>query len=52
MLILSVTSHWSHPTVINSCICYKNDIYYKNKDNVKAYKQFLKFVKTVTNLEC
>lgn len=52
MLISSVTSYWSYPTVINSCICCKNDIYYKNKDNAKGYKQSLKFVKTVTNLEC
>lgn len=52
MLISSVTSYWSYPTVINSCICYKSDIYYKNKDNAKEYKQSLEFVKTVTNLEC
>lgn len=52
VLISSVTSYWSYPTVINSCMCYKSDIYYNNKDNAKGYKQSLKFVKTVTNLEC
>lgn len=52
MLICSVTSYWSYPTVINSCMCYKSDIYYKNKDNAGGYKQSLKFVKTVANLEC
>lgn len=52
MLISSATSYWSYPTVINSGMCYKSDIYYKNKDNAKGYKQSLKFIKTVANLEC